>query len=439
MSHTNHVWQRRNFLLGAAAFPLAGACRTPARAAQAQANGAGAGDERARLDELLRGLSDQSDSLSPIAEAERAKRRARLGAALADAGFQAMICEGGATMEWLSGVEWGHSERVFALVVFADGSHAWICPAFEADKARLRIAGPGQPGGTIATWEEHEYAFAPLAALLRQQRVERVALDAQLRYFVADRLGDEFGRERLHSAALLMADLRMVKEPHELALLRKANELTKQAICAAAEHVHAGQSSSEIAALVTRAKERLGLGSTWNLTLIGAAAAYPHGDTAHEKLGVGDLLLVDTGGALHGYQSDITRTWAAAGAPRERELRAWNSVRSAQRKAFDAIRPGAQCRSIDAVARESIAADGFGAGYKALTHRLGHGIGLEGHEDPYFDGHSVVTLRTGMTLSNEPGIYVLGEFGVRIEDIVAVTDNGAEVFGPWQESALSPA
>lgn len=395
-------------------------------------------DERARLDELLKDLQDQSSSVAPIAEPERAERRVKLGAALSQAGVQAMVCEAGATMTWLSGVAWNLSERVFALVVFADGTHTWICPAFEAEKARLRIEGEGKPGGAIATWEEHVYAFAPLAALLREHKVEHVALDPQTRFFVADRLGEQFGRERIQSAAPIIASQRMVKSPNELALLRKANELTKLAICAVAKHVRAGQKSGEIAALIQRAEERLGLTSTWNLTLVGAAAAYPHGDTANQTLGVGDLLLMDTGGSLHGYQSDITRTWVPDGVPRAKEMRAWNSVRTAQRKAFDAISPGAECRSIDRAARESIAADGWGSGYAALTHRLGHGIGVEGHEDPYFDANSQVPLRAGMTLSNEPGIYVLREFGVRIEDIVAVTDKGAEVFGPWQESALAP-
>ncbi|HUR27641.1 MAG TPA: Xaa-Pro peptidase family protein, partial [Planctomycetota bacterium] len=352
---------------------------------------------------------------------------------------EAFVCEGGPTMTWLTGVSWGLSERVFALIVFADGTHAWLSPAFEAEKARLRIEGAGKPGGAIATWNEHEYAFAPLAALLREHKVERVAVDPKARYFVADRLAAELGRERVQNGASAIAAVRMVKEPHELELLRKANELTKIALVEVAKHVHAGQKSSEIAALVRRAEERVGLRDTWNLTLIGAAAAYPHGDTSNQVLGNGDLLLVDTGGDLHGYQSDITRTWVPDGVPRAKEMRAWNSVRTAQRKAFDAIRPGAECRTVDAAARASIAADGWGEHYVALTHRLGHGIGVEGHEDPYFDGASVVPLAAGMTLSNEPGIYVLGEFGVRLEDIVAVTANGAEVFGPWQESALSPA
>ncbi len=426
----NKFLRRRNFLAGAAALPLASACRSTPTPAVA--------DETARLDELLRDLRDQSSSVSPIDESERKLRRLRLGLALESSGCQALFCEAGATMTWLSGVSWGFSERTFGLIVFADGSHAWICPAFETEKARLRIEGDGRPGGKIVSWNEHEYAFSALAGLLREQRVERVALEPQTRLFIADRLGAAFGRERVLCGADIVADVRMVKEPHELALLRKANELTKTALGLVAKHVHAGMRTAEIARLVARAEERLGLQSVWNLTLVGAAAAYPHGELSEQKLGLGDLLLVDTGGSLHDYQSDITRTWVGEGTPRAREERAWHSVRSAQKKAFEAMRPGVECGAIDRTARASIAADGWGGDYTVMGHRLGHGIGVDGHEDPYFDGGSTVLLRPGMTFSDEPGIYIPGEFGVRIEDIIAITESGAEVFGPWQESPLTP-
>jgi len=431
MRHRDALF-RRSFLLGAAALPAAMACRGAQDPARTQ-------EEHARLDELLSELSDRSGEVAPIAQEERQLRRVRLAAAMDRAGVQAFLCEGGASMQWLTGVSWGLSERAFALLVFADGSHAWLSPAFEAEKARLRIAAKGGPGGAIHTWDEHVYAFEPLAALLRERRVERLAIDPAVRWFLVDGLGESFGRSGLHGGGPLIRGLRMTKDEHELELLSHANHLTKQALSATARHVHAGMRSSEIAALVTRAQERLGLRATWNLTLIGTAAAYPHGDTAAQVLGRGDLLLIDTGGSLHGYQSDITRTWVGEGRPRERELRAWHSVRTAQRRAFEAIRPGVECGEIDRVARASLAAEGWGEGYAALTHRLGHGIGVEGHEDPYFDSGSRVVLAPGMTLSNEPGIYVLDEFGVRIEDIVSVTADGARVFGAWQDDPNRPA
>src|SRR5688500_765622 len=196
---------RRAFLCGAAALPLGAACAT-------SATEGGVADERARLDELFSDLRDQSASVAPITAREREARRRRMGAALAEAGRDALLCEGGATMQWLTGVSWGLSERVFLLIVLADGSHAWLSPAFEAEKARLRIEGPELPGGTIATWDEHEYAFEPLAALLRSHGVESVALDPQVRWFVGARLSETFGKERVHDGAALVAGLRSVKD-----------------------------------------------------------------------------------------------------------------------------------------------------------------------------------------------------------------------------------
>ena len=439
MDHSVHPVSRRGLLAGAAALGSLSACRAGAVPAGDQASSQ---DLRARQDECLDGagkLTDQSGRVEPIDGALRALRRARTGALLSAAGLQALLCEPGPTMTWLSGVSWHASERAFLLLVFADGSHAWVVPAFEAAKARLLIEGPGHPGGPILTWDEHEYAFAPLAALLAERRVERAAVEPQMRWFIAEGLGAEFGAQKLESGAALTRELRSVKEPQEQAILRLANELTKQALVHVSKVARAGMTSGEIAGLVNRAQERLGLRSPWNLTLVGAAAAYPHGETSKQVLGPDDLLLVDTGGTLHDYQSDITRTWVVEGRGRERELCAWHAVRTAQREAFEAIRPGVPCRDVDRAARASLARAGYGEGYAALTHRLGHGIGLEGHEAPYFDGGSTTLLARGMTLSNEPGIYVLGDYGVRIEDIVLVTDTGADVFGPWQSGPNSPA
>ena len=252
-------------------------------------------------------------------------------------------------------------------------------------------------------------------------------------------MSQALGAENVDLGAGILVELRGRKDAHELALLRRANELTQQAIHAAAERLQPGLSEREIGARITRAQERLGLSGVWNLSLIGPSAAYPHGDGRGTQLSRGDLILVDTGGSFHGYASDNTRTWIFDGQPSERISLAWHAVRDAQRAAFDAIRPGRACHEIDRTARALIDARGFGPGYRTFTHRLGHGIGMEGHEDPYFDGGSQVLLAEGMTLSNEPGIYLYGEFGVRLEDIVVVTDSGADHFGSWQVSPLSPA
>jgi Xaa-Pro dipeptidase len=394
------------------------------------------------LDELFAGLSDQRGGAAPISAAERAARRARLGGLLAAAGLDAFLCEGGATLSYLADVRWGRSERLFALVVLADGSHFWLSPAFEAQKARLQIDrefDPEHPGGEIVTWQEDEYAFKPLAAALRARGVERVGLDPQTRLFAASGLAGELGGGRVVDAREVVIALRGIKDAHELSLLRRANELTQQALVAVAEHVRPGQSAREVSEMVHHAQRRLGLSGTWCLALVGPAAAYPHGEELERVLAPGDLLLVDTGGSFHEYQSDITRTWAVGGPLGADETRAWHAVRDAQRAAFDAIRPGVLARAVDAAARDSLVRSGYPGGFESLTHRLGHGIGMEGHEDPYFDGGSEVVLAPGMTFSDEPGIYLLGRFGVRIEDIVVVTEQGADHFGRWQAGPDSPA
>jgi Xaa-Pro dipeptidase len=391
---------------------------------------------------LFADLADTRPVLEPIQTAERAARRARLGKLLSAAGVDAFLCEGGPTMNYLAGVSWGRSERLFGLIVLADGSHFWICPAFEADKARLRIEpsqDPDNPGGEIVVWQEDEYASKPLAAALRERKAERVAVDPQTRYFVATGLGLELGAERVLDGRALLIALRGRKDEHELALLRRANELTQQAIVAASALVRPGMNGNEVAQLMQRAQRRLGLSGTWCLALIGPAAAYPHGEDHGRTLAKGDLLLIDTGGSYLDYCSDISRTWSVGGPAGADELRAWNAVRDAQLRAFEAIRPGVVARDVDRAARASIEAAGYPGGFQVFTHRLGHGIGLEGHEDPYFDGSSEIALESGMTLSNEPGIYLLGRFGVRLEDIVLVTESGADHFGSWQRAPDAPA
>lgn len=431
---------RRGFLAGsaglAAALPFS--CAAPGSPDSTGASSREA-DETARLDELLSSLTDQSGSIEPITAAERVARRARCAALLSEAGVDALLMESGATMTYLAGIGWGRSERLFGLVVLADGDHFWISPAFEVGKASLRIGAEDGPGGELVPWDEHEYAFGPLAAELRRRGVSRVAIEPELRYAFADGLAREIGDANVVSGRDVVVALRGPKDAHELALLRRANELTKLAIRTVAEHVTLGMDGVAIGAMLNHAHRRMGMKNPWNLSLVGPEAALPHGGKRELKLTPGDVFLTDTGASLHDYCSDITRTWVV-GAPPSREVETiWNTVRDAQRAAFDAMGPGVECRAIDQAGRAVIDAAGYGPGYRTFTHRLGHGIGLRGHEDPYFDGGSRVVLRPGMTLSNEPGIYLPGKLGVRIEDIIAITSDGAEVFGDWQASPASPA
>ncbi|MFT7670313.1 MAG: Xaa-Pro dipeptidase [Planctomycetota bacterium] len=391
-----------------------------------------------RIDEELAALTDQSGEIAPISPAEHAARRKRLGELLSATSYEAILIEPCATMEYLSGVHWGHSERLFAMIVLADGSHFWLCPAFEEEKAKLRIQGEGGPGGEVVTWDEHEYAFAPLASELQRRRATRLCMEPSIRYGFVFELAKAMKQDLAPAARAIITDLRGRKDEHELALLRKANELTLQAINASAELFRPGMTGREIGRIVKRAHTRLGLTKHWDLSLIGAAAAYPHGENRDIELAKGDVILIDTGGDLHGYQSDNTRSWAFGAKPTERQSQIWHAVRDSQQAAFDAIRPGVRAGDVDLAARRFLEQLGLNKGYSTFSHRLGHGIGMEGHEDPYFDSGSDVVLTEGMTLSNEPGVYLYGEFGIRIEDIIAVNAGGAEHFGTWQLAPDSP-
>ena len=426
--HPPRIDRRAALALPAGLLGVAGACA--GRRPRAEA---------AELDELFSDLEDRSGDYRPITAEEKRPRFARLGAALRAANQDALLIEPGATLDYLVDVRWGRSERLFALVVLADGTLFWLSPAFEAPRAERRIASSGAPQGPIVTWDEHEYAWEPLASALHARAVERIALEPEARAFVAERLAGAFGRERVQSGAEVVLALRGKKEAREIELLRGASELTQRAIAAVAERLRPGLTDAEVGRWMRHAQERLGLASTWVLPLLNADAALPHGSSTERVLAPGDVVLVDTGGGLHGYQSDITRTWVFAAEPPAEVERAWNAVRDAQKRGFEALRPGAPCAAADRAARASIEAAGYGAGYASFTHRLGHGIGVEGHEEPYLDGGNELPLRPGMTFSDEPGIYLPGRFGVRIEDIVCITVDGADHFGAWQRSPASPA
>lgn len=424
----------RRGVLGLGAAAVAAGCVSAPPSSEDPA----AADARAELDELFADLTDQSGEVEPIGPDEYAARRARLAQALGELGHDAFLCEPGATMTYLSGVSWGTSERLFALVVQADGETFWVAPAFEAPRARQRIAAQGIDEPAIVTWDEHEYAFAPTAAALRERRIGRVAFDPRLRSFAREELGEAHGHENLAYGKDLVRRLRGRKDAHELALMRRACELTQRAIGAVADRLRPGMTGAEVGRWIRHAQERLGLRGTWALSLVGPEAAFPHGRDGTTELERGEVLLVDTGGSLHGYQSDITRTWSFDGPPSREVERVWLTVRDAQRQAFEALEPGRSCAAIDRLARGVIEAAGYGSGYESFFHRLGHGIGLEGHEEPYLDGGNELLLAEGMTFSDEPGIYLYDRFGVRIEDIVVVTATGADHFGDWQRSVTHP-
>lgn len=379
-------------------------------------------------------LSGFCDGVAAIGAAEVAGRRARAQAQLRAFGMQALVVEAGETLVYFTGVRWGRSERPLLWVLPAEGEPTFVGPSFEESTLRELIG-----GAALRLWREWERPYALVGELLAEAELAgaRVAVDPWTRMFVLEGFIKDVPEARFVDGGAIVRNCRMSKSPGELALLRRANEATKAALRAAAEHTRGGMTEAELAALVRAAQEAAGLGDTWALVLFGHNAAFPHGTRGALKLAEGDLILVDAGGSLHGYRSDITRTWPF-GQIADEAQRVYDAVLAAQSAALAMIKPGTTCGAVDAAARAVIARAGFGPDDAFFTHRLGHGIGLETHEDPYFVKDNPVVLTPGMTLSNEPGIYVRGRLGVRLEDIVAVTADGVEVFGPRATSLEQP-
>lgn len=420
---------RRGVLLGGAALL---ACRTvppfvPAHRQITAPPATGQGPQFA-------GLGGFCDGVSPIGPGEHADRRERARAQLRALGMQALIVEAGESLVYFTGVRWGRSERPLLWVLPVEGAPTFIGPSFEEATLRERIA-----GASLRLWHEHERAYALVGQALAEARLgkPRLAVEPWTRMFVLEGLKRDVPTASLHDGGAVVRNCRMSKSPDELAILRRANEATKAALRAAADHTRDGMLEAELAALVRAAQEAAGLTDTWALVLFGTNAAFPHGTQGALRLADGDLVLVDAGGALHGYRSDITRTWPFGQITRDAS-RAYDAVLAAQTAGLAEIRPGRPCGAADAAARAAIAAAGYGPDDKFFTHRLGHGIGLETHEDPYLVRDNQLILTPGMTMSNEPGVYIPGQLGVRIEDIVAVTADGAEVFGPRAVSLERP-
>jgi Xaa-Pro dipeptidase len=265
-----------------------------------------------------------------------------------------------------------------------------------------------------------------------------VGIEETMPFVFANGIAQAVPAARIETGTPVTAGCRMIKDSHELALMRRACEITVTAHRAVFASLKEGMTQPQVSRLCAEAHRRLGM-TGGALVLFGADAAFPHGTTKPQPLKAGDVVLIDGGGRLHGYASDITRTAVFGAPPTDRQRRVWDLVRRAQDAAMSAARPGVECQALDAAARRVIVDGGFGPNYRYFTHRLGHGIGMDGHEWTYLVRGNETRLRPGMCFSNEPGIYVYGEMGVRHEDIIFITDAGAENMTKWSGSPEEPA
>jgi len=408
-----------------------GACAlTPLWACAGQERGASAVATNA-LDEL----KPMTEGLEPISLAEHRGRIERAQRLMGELGFDALVLGPGTNLTYFSGVSWGLSERFMGMVLTREGDPAWVTPAFEQRRAEEQI----EIGSDVRPWQEHESPYDLVAKILKDRKAGggRVGLGERLSFQFANGIAQSCPAAEIQDGTKITAGCRMIKDAHELALMRRANQITVAAHRAVFASLQPGLTQGEARRLSSEAHRRLGI-SGGSLILFGADAAFPHGTTKPKPLEEGDLVLIDGGGRLHGYSSDITRT-AVFGEPTAKQRRLWQLVRDAQQAAFEIARPGVECQALDAAARLVLEQGGFGPDYRYLTHRLGHGIGMDGHEWTYLVRGNTTLLEPGMCFSNEPGIYIPGELGIRHEDIITITEAGAENLTRWSGTPEDPA
>ncbi|WP_319937567.1 M24 family metallopeptidase [Sphingomonas cannabina] len=383
----------------------------------------------------LERLRPWADRAAPIAAAERDARIARAAALTADAGADALLVNAGASLRYFTGVPWGQSERLVAMLLLPGRRPIIICPHFEIGtlEADLAIA------ADIRSWQEDENPIRLVADALAEAGVGTLALDPELPFHFAERLRGATPA-RLLDATSVISGCRMVKSAAELALMQQAKSMTLAVQAAAARILRPGIRASEVTRFIDEAHRRLGAGgSSFCIVQFGEATAYPHGLPGDRALEEGQLVLVDTGCTIEGYHSDITRTYAFGAVSQEaRDI--WAIEKEAQQAAFDAVRPGEPCESVDAAARAVLVRAGLGPDYRlpGLPHRTGHGIGLSIHEPAYLVRGDRTVLQPGMCFSNEPMIVVPGRFGIRLEDHFHVTDTGARWFTQPQAAIDRP-
>jgi len=388
--------------------------------------------------------SNSGDSLKimtgdaqPISVDERKARVARAQHLMQQSGIDALLLESGSSLVYFLGVRWRRSERFTGAVIPAEGEIAIVTPYFEEPSIRESMSF----GDDVRTWHEHENPFALVAGVLADRGLKsgRIAVEETVRHFIVDGVQQAARSFEMVSGKPVTRGCRMYKSSAELALMQTANDIT----LAAYSHVHGqieqGMSPSDVGALMTQATRALGGNTNFSGVLLNEASAYPHGTDQPQVVKEGGIILMDCGCDVHDYESDISRTWVY-GDPSRKQRDVWNTVKRGQELALETATIGTPAGKVDDVVRAYYESKGYGPGYQTpgLSHRLGHGIGMDGHEPVNFVHGENTPIAAGMCFSNEPGIYAFGEFGVRLEDCLYITADGPQLFTDLSPSIDNP-
>ena len=364
----------------------------------------------------------------PISSAERVQRLKKAQALMRQNGIGAVVIESGPSLDYFTGVQWWRSERLTGVVIPVQGDPIVVTPFFEKPSVEESLKVPAE----VRVWQEDEEPLKLVADFLAERGVagSPVGFEETNRYFILDRLQQQLPGVRVVSANPVARALRMIKSPAEIALMQAAADITLAAYDQIYPRIREGMTPSDINDLYVAAVSALGAQTDGGLILLGEASAYPHGSGKPQHVRKGEVVLLDCGCGVHGYQSDISRTFVFGAPPTAEQRKVWTQMRRGQDIAMAAAKVGAPAGSVDDAVRRTYESWGYGPGYKlpGTSHRTGHGIGMEGHEPVNLVHGETTPLAPGMCFSNEPGIYLPGKFGIRLEDCFYMTASGPKWF-----------
>jgi Xaa-Pro dipeptidase len=425
---------RRRFLeMGGATAGVAAASSALLSPAAAQAT------NDSSLPPSIAQLKSRKSEAASITTEERSQRQEHARKLMAQNALDAIVVMEGTSLRYFAGIRWWGGERMFALILPAKGAAFYVCPAFEEGRAHEQLLNaPDGAKADVRVWQENESPYQLVARGLKDRGVAfgKIGIEETVRFVFADGIAKAAPQAVLASATPVTAGCRMIKSPHEIGLMRLASQATIAVYEAVYQALREGMTQHDVQNLIAAAYDRMGFPGDASV-MVGEYSASPHGSNTPQVIREGSIIMIDDGCTVEGYQSDITRTFVL-GKASDKMKSVFDIVHHAQSAALARARPGAECGSIDDAARKVITDAGYGPAYKYFTHRLGHGLGMDGHEWPYLVLGNPTKLQAGMTTSNEPGIYIQGEFGIRLEDDMHITENGAELFTRQSQSLEQP-
>jgi len=384
------------------------------------------------------GLKSLTAKAEPIGATEHAARIAKVQHLMQQRGVAALLTEAGSSLEYFTGIRWWRSERTTAALIPAEGRVVVVTPFFEEPSIRETLQVPAE----VRPWKEDESPFELIAGAFRDHaaRARPLAVEATTRCFIVERVTRAGGTgSGVIPGDELVGPCRMIKSKAELALMQAANEVTISALRHVHGRIEAGMRAADIMRLMIATTEQLGGVHEFSLVLLNEASAYPHGSLKPQEVRAGSVILIDTGCSVHGYQSDISRSWIF-GDPSSRQHELWNTVKRGQQIALETAKLGTPVGAIDRAVRTFYEQRGWSRDYglPGLSHRTGHGIGMDVHEPPYLVRSDTTPLAAGMCFSDEPGLYIPGEFGIRLEDCWHMTEDGPKTFTALAASIEQP-